>query len=300
MKHILFIILLDTLSNFVFSQNTLEEKKEYYPNGNIFAIGKVQYNQKQGIWNYYDKKGKLIEKAKFVNGNKYYVNKWEKSKKVVFNGNGFATEYYYNGRIKAKGKVKEGKKHGLWNEYFINGLHKSVLDYKNWASPCRNNITSQCIVKISYDKNKNLICKEGFGYYEYIEDSGKVYQIDFLNNNSKDSVYYFYPNQNLQSIHFINKNQYDIAEILKEFYPNGKISFEVVKSKDTIYNSFYSKEGLLNKKVIKFLDKEINYTYNNKGEIITEQHCTHTQKLDAETGYELVLVSCEEEINYNR
>lgn len=298
MKQNFLIVIFSLISNFVISQNTLVEIIEYYPNGTIYGKGSKRYFQKQGEWIYYDLNGKIIEKAKYENGNKYFWSKWENGKQVVYKGNGIVREYYYNGSLKATGKVKEGKKHGLWKEYFINGLTKSELDYKYWASPCRNNISSNCIVKTSFDNRRKQICKNGFGFYEYINDSGVIYQIDFLTNNGKDSIYYFYPNQKLKEIKFINRNHYDIAETLKEFYPNEKIKYEVIKSKDTIYFINYSDEGIKVSERIKFLDKEVKFTFNKIGKLIKEQHCTHTQRINTETGFEEILVGCDQEIKY--
>jgi len=96
--------------------------KEYYPDGELKAIGSYSNDEKQNEWKYYYPGGQLEQIGKFVDGqpdsvwNWYYQSKKLLRKEHFYNGlsDGLLTEYTEDGLVITKGDYIEGKKEGLW------------------------------------------------------------------------------------------------------------------------------------------------------------------------------------------
>ena len=134
--------------------------KWFYDDGKLQMEGNYTHGLKNGYFKEYDRDGNLISVVKYVNGEKeekteeltkldiktdYWPNGKPKIVATYKNGvpEGVRREYnkkgeveksyiFKNGRIIAEGILKDnGKKEGLWKEYYDDGSLKSEGNYKN-------------------------------------------------------------------------------------------------------------------------------------------------------------------------
>ena len=141
----------------------LAQETLYWPNGNPKAITYNDGVYNQGIWDSYDTTGILIQQDKYINGNKIYFNKWVNGNQTIIEGNGDLTEYYINGAIKSQGKIKEGKKYGLWHEYYPSGNIANIIEYVEWEGIYKSELEYKTKLIVSYDSLGNKIGLAGSG-----------------------------------------------------------------------------------------------------------------------------------------
>jgi antitoxin component YwqK of YwqJK toxin-antitoxin module len=109
--------------------------KEYYPNGELKAIGFYQNDEKLGEWKYYYPDGQLEQIGKFTDGqpdsvwNWYYQSGNLLREEHFFNGlpDGLLTEYSEDGKIITQGDYIEGKKEGIW--IYSVGDNRDEIEY---------------------------------------------------------------------------------------------------------------------------------------------------------------------------
>lgn len=251
-------ILISIYSTSVFSQeNKLSELREYWTNGNIKSITFTDGTNKQGIWQYYDSLGMMTDEDKYVNGNKYYWNKWQNEKQIIKNGNGQLKEYYNNGLLKAMGKVKEGKKYGKWIEYYANGKRQNQIEYADWSGNYRSELRYNMLLVASYDTSGNLIGMHGNGIVNLTDYNGKIIRKEFYTNNHRDSCYLFYDNGNIQYIKHTD-GIFNTEFTKKSFFFDGTREYEEISVGDTIIQSKWHSNGQI---------KEIKRIIENKEQI---------------------------------
>ena len=99
----------------------------YYPDGTLRSTGQYVNNLRNGewVWKYPDGTVKLVENYSNgkVNGNitGYYPDGNKERVFQVTNGNGNFTQYYDNGKLKAKGSIINYSNAGDWVFYDKNG-----------------------------------------------------------------------------------------------------------------------------------------------------------------------------------
>lgn len=249
--------------------------KSYWPNG---LVNTITYNDgvyNQGIWNLYDSTGSLIQQDKFINGNKFYLNKWVNGNQTIIDGNGELTEYYINGVLKSYGKIKKGKKYGLWHQYYINGNIESIIEYVEWEGIYKSELEYHAKLIASFDSTGNIIGSKGSGIILKIDSTGLIVEKSFYTNNFKDSMHIYYNTGLIKSIQLVNKTMH-IEWERASYYPNGFICYEMLNSLDTVILKSYYPNGQLKKIVKSFKDSEYRIYYNFNGEILKEETCTVT------------------------
>lgn len=259
------------LVNLLSAQNAnLTKNKLYWPNGHIKAITYNDGVYNQGIWDLYDSIGSLIQQDKYINGNKFYLNKWVNGNQIIIDGNGELTEYYINGLIKSYGKIKKGKKYGLWHQYYINGNIESIIEYVEWEGIYKSELEYHAKLIASYDSSGNIIGSKGSGIILKIDSTGLIVEKSFYTNNFKDSMHTFYNTGLLKSIRLVNKTMH-IEWERASYYPSGFICYEMLNSLDTVILKSYYPNGQLKKIVKSFKDSEYRIYYNFNGEILKEE-----------------------------
>jgi len=253
----------------------LAQETLYWANGNLKAISYNDGVYNQGIWESYDTTGILIQQDKYINGNKFYLNKWVNGNQIIIDGNGELTEYYINGVLKSYGKIKKGKKYGLWHQYYINGNIESIIEYVEWEGIYKSELEYHAKLIASYDSSGNIIGSKGSGIILKIDSTGLIVEKSFYTNNFKDSMHTFYNTGLLKSIRLVNKTMH-IEWERASYYPSGFICYEMLNSLDTVILKSYYPNGQLKKVVKSFKDSEYRIYYNFNGEILKEETCTVT------------------------
>ncbi len=95
--------------------------KIFYEDGSLASEGNYKKSRKDSIWNYYS-----------------YYDKNIRSKETYSNGllNGTSFHYYPGGSVSEKIEWKDGKKQGVWEQYFEDGslrLKASYIGDKLWG-----------------------------------------------------------------------------------------------------------------------------------------------------------------------
>ncbi len=280
------------LSTVFSQQENLVETREYWKNGKTKTVTFSDGTYKQGIWQYYDSVGRLTEEERYVNGNKYYLNKWIGSKQVIRNGNGQLHEYYYNGKIKANGQVKDGKKYGKWMEYYINGDHQNIFDYANWPLNYRNEIEFNLKPVTSYDTSRFVSCTEGTGATYLTNNKGEITNKVFYTNNFRDSIYTYYDNGIIQKIEVTDRTS-NIPITKVSFYSNAEKEYEKKVVGDTIIRTKWYNNGQV-KEINKINGStELITEYNSYGQKTKELECTREYLIN-ESGEEIMKSDCNE------
>jgi len=277
----------------VYSQQAnLVETREYWGNGQIKTVTYSDGTYKQGIWQYYDTVGRLIEEERYINGNKYFFNKWVGTKQVIREGNGQLHEYYYNGKLKATGQVKEGKKYGKWTEYYINGDTQNILDYTNWPINYQSETEFNLQLVISYDTSGFIIGKEGTGVTYTTNNNGKITKKAFYTNNFLDSIYKYYDNGIIQKIDVMNRT-YNILITKVIFSPSGEKEYEENVLGDTIIRTKWYNNGQVREINKMTGSSEFITEYNSYGQKIKELECTKKHLIN-ERLEEIIKLDCNE------
>jgi len=172
----LFLILLFTVSilNTCFSQTEPELVTKLYKNGKKQSEGKIFGGNEYGKWQYWDKKGNLIQETEFSKGMLngvliYYYKNGKKQNEGNFYFGIQTKEYkawYENGNLKEEGRYKAGYKDSIWTYYFENSKKKKIEEY---------NYETGSLKLIDYwsSKGKQTV-KNGNGKYLDYYSTGKI------------------------------------------------------------------------------------------------------------------------------
>lgn len=101
----------------------------YYKNGNIKSILPYKNGKRNGTAKFYDEEGKLISIIEYLNDketDREELNKMHNSLKI-----GIWKEFYPNGKIKNESYYSQGKLHGLYKEYDLQGNLKRTYRYQH-------------------------------------------------------------------------------------------------------------------------------------------------------------------------
>lgn len=236
--------------------NQCLDYKEYYSNGTLKIKGNYGgYNglmdkQKQGVWQFFDEKGALVEEREYVNGNEYYLNAWFNGKQTLKNGKGFLKLFFSSGKVKSEGKIREKKKWGVWKEFHPEGNLSSKIKYfakKNIEYEHHIRFEEKLIKSIN--RKDSIIGNSGNGYRLTYRQDATLETKKHYSNDKLDSIYTFYGNGDIYKI-IVIKNNNETTE--KCFYSNGKIAFNRISENESHY---FDEKGLL---IEKITTKEIN------------------------------------------
>jgi antitoxin component YwqK of YwqJK toxin-antitoxin module len=161
--------------------SSIEVKSTYFPNGQQRLVASYKHGVLEGVAREYDQDGNLIKGVVFKDGKPV-------SSGIVDNRGQFQGQWkenYEDGRLKAEGKYKNGKKIGEWKYYFNSGELEQVGNYDNsgkidgewtWYYKSGNTHIVQDFFEdlpegdyIEYDESGNIIAK---GQYSEGEKTG--------------------------------------------------------------------------------------------------------------------------------
>lgn len=191
--------------------------KEYYPTGEIHFVGaKNDNDQKHGIFQEYDKEGKII---------KTYIYREDKlSSKGLIDNKGLRQGkwyfYYPDGEKRAKGAYEDDKKEGEWTYYYLNeqieqkGVYKSDVEDGEWNWYYDN---GQIKRQEKFYKGK----REG-AHIEY-DSTGKVISQGEYLNGLKEGEWFYQVGDHTEKGGYLDgqKNGEWVYE-----YQNGQINFK--------------------------------------------------------------------------
>ena len=172
--------------NLAIKEKNLEGKKlregpfiSYHDNGRIHKSGSYNNGLKVGDWKEYDKYGKLL---KILTYNKGKIDKKSRPDRIKE----FAT-FHDNGRLKEKGKTKNGKRDGEWNIYDKNGDITSIIVY-DYGKEISRNIPQKVKELIEYHSNGRIKTKGNTldgkkdGVFTYYNPRGKIVKSVLFSN----------------------------------------------------------------------------------------------------------------------
>ncbi|MCD6555819.1 MAG: hypothetical protein J7K64_01375, partial [Bacteroidales bacterium] len=181
------------LLGFIFSGFIMKSqglKTFYREDKTKISEGILKDGKEDGLWKFWDKKGKLIRESEYHKGEVkgrvtyFYDNGKKFNEGSVENGkqNGLYKEWFRDGSLKQTGKYTDGLKDSIWNTYYINGKIKSVKEYQKGNAYLKFYITSK----------KDTLIKNGNGnFLDYYSD-GKLKTIGKYTEGLKDSVWIRY------------------------------------------------------------------------------------------------------------
>lgn len=193
--------------------------KMYYENGQLWKEGEMKNNEYFGKWLIYSENGQLLEDLFYDEENNLFVNnRWDDNANwLIKEGNG---DYIVYGEDKetilARGKIKDGKKEGIWKYYFDNGELREEASFDN------------DVYKIihSWNSKGNQVVTNGEGtYFSFWEGTDALYETGLVANGLKEGLWQSYdPNGSLQS--HVNYSAGKLNGKYKAYYPLGDLSFE--------------------------------------------------------------------------
>jgi membrane associated rhomboid family serine protease/antitoxin component YwqK of YwqJK toxin-antitoxin module len=93
----------------------------YSDHGTYTSAGRYTREESVGKWETYHNNGRLQREVVYQDG-AFTRNVWDSLGRVqVKDGNGYETQWYENGQIKAVGSYLDGKQEGLWRGYHADG-----------------------------------------------------------------------------------------------------------------------------------------------------------------------------------
>lgn len=172
--------------NLAIKEKSLEGKKlregpfiSYHDNGRIHKSGSYKNGLKTGEWKEFDKYGKLTKILTYEKGK---INKRSRPDKIKE----FAT-FHDNGRLKEKGKTKNGKRDGEWNFYNKNGDVIRVVNY-DYGNEISSNIPQKVEEFFEYHSNGriktrgNTLDGKKDGVFTYYNPKGKIIKSVLFSN----------------------------------------------------------------------------------------------------------------------
>ncbi len=155
--------------------------QEYYPTGELKAIGKYKRGKKTGKWIYYYKDGKIEQKGYYYKGKpdkvwEYYSREGKLLKYETYFEGDLDGPYYqfdFNGDTLLWGKFSEGEKDSTWKYIYKDKIE--ICNYKDGL------LDGECIRKL-------------------IENGKIIYKANFIQGVPNDKVYSYYNNGKIRSI----------------------------------------------------------------------------------------------------
>lgn len=195
----------------------LETVTEYYDNGVISSVTTYRNGLPEGVSREYNEDGSIEKAVIYAKGN--IIGKGIMDENGIKEG--AWEEFYFDGKLRAKGNYISGLKTGEWIFYYENGVLEQKGEYNSEGKPVGlwvwyydngNLWREEFFIKglkdglvTEFDPNGNII-SEG-EYFEDMEEGKWIYNIE----NHRIEGYYSNGLRN---------------GIWKHFYPNGQLAFE--------------------------------------------------------------------------
>ena len=187
----------------------------FYEDGKTQATAEYDNGIENGNWVWYFQNGQVMRKGVYNKGLiegvwlNYYENGVvsDSSNYKLGRLSGESVNYYENGQIMRKGNFIRDRQDGLWKQFFDNGqlLSEGNFNYgehtglwKFWTierKPLQElqhvNSDDFKILNV-WDKNGQLIVKNGFGEYQSYHEDGTLQTIGTVKNGLKDDIWKIY------------------------------------------------------------------------------------------------------------
>ena len=163
----------------------VEELIEYHSNGRVKSKGLVKNKKRDGTWNVFDNRGKLIKTIVYADGKMINSTIHNDEKPKLRDGS--AVTYHKNGRIKETGKYSKGKKNGTWKEFDTRGKLLKVKIY-NFGKVINEQAPEVVKPFVSYHDNgrikeKGMIKnKKREGEWSLYGKNGKLLRTSYYSN----------------------------------------------------------------------------------------------------------------------
>lgn len=178
-----------------------DKSYNYYETGELKKVVPYLNGKRQGVGFEYDRKGNIITINRYRNNKiivKENINRYNKDGKKE----GVWREFYNNGNIKEEKSYLNGKLHGFFKIYNEEGKLLDAIKYENGEVNLKSNdIETDIEIKEEYDKNENLVYQGSYrkdipiGIHRYFNNNGKV---------TKSIIYDIYGNLIAEGIVLIN------------------------------------------------------------------------------------------------
>lgn len=210
------------------TQETAQEKKEYYENGQLKSVGNFANGKANGEWKFYHENGQLAAIGKYINGKangewkEYYNNGQLKS---IGNNtdeirNGEWKFYHENGKLENFGKYTNDKANGDWKFYYDNGQFKATGNYTN---SIQNGVWKFYHENGQLSSIGNLTNGTRNGEWKTYYENGQLNEIGNVTNGTRNGEWKAYhKNGQLNEIgNFTNDKQ---TGEWKKFNENGELT----------------------------------------------------------------------------
>ena len=181
----------DTRRNVVLSKELyVDDKREglsyyYYPNGLLYQVINYRNNKKHGTAKEYDKDGHVTSILEFFND--YLVDKQNINRVVDGKKEGIWREYYDNGVVKSESVYRNDELNGYQKEYNQSGsLVAKQLFHNGKLADLTPQDTLNIEERVEYDQNKRIIKR---GYYHDNVPVGIHREYDSIGNVKIAIVY---------------------------------------------------------------------------------------------------------------
>ncbi len=206
---------------------------EYHPNGRIKIEGITRNGKKDGVFTYYNPKGKVVKSVLFSNGVIIKDDDSSAANQIKKLKEGEHIAYHRNGRIKETGKYLNGKKQGEWRKFDNKGTILMITIYENGI--------------LLFEQNPNLI--QQFVSYH---NNGRIKEQGMIRGEERDGEWVLFSKRGK----LLRKTNYFRGDIV------GQNSTKVINSFVTYHNNGYVKE----EGILKMGQRDgIWKVYNNEG-----------------------------------
>ncbi len=223
----------------------------YYENGKLKSFGNYRDGGVYGIWKLYYDTGKLSEIDRYISNNSIeIIEAWDwTGKHIVRKGNGIYQNYNNYGNLLSQGKIKNGKKIGVWINYYENGKIKEKGHFEN----------NVYFIDSYYKRNGEKLIQNGKGIYSVYADDGKTIILNgkVLNGLRNGTWNVLNPlSQNvIQTLNYVKGKMNGIQET---YYDSGELASKGLMENDLKEGEWiwYNDNGTINSKV--------NFVHNKK------------------------------------
>lgn len=161
----------------------------YHGNGQLAQEGFYVNGDKNGIWREWNEEGMLTEEVNYhSSGGIRWINFWgADSKQQIRDGAGHLITYHENGKISARGAIKDSIFEGMWKFYYENGQLASEHLY----------IKGEKKVINTFDPKGTPLVKKGNGIHQSYYSSGALMEEGSYKDGLQEGSWkIFYDNDN--------------------------------------------------------------------------------------------------------
>lgn len=166
--------------------------KSFFDNGQVESEGEMSYGQPTGVWKSWTVSGEPKSELEIVDSEALVRNAWDHDgKQTVINGNGSYHEYFETGELMSVCEVQNGKRHGKYVAYHVDGSKEQEGTYDN----------GKYRFKTTWKPDGTPVIVNGNGRYEYYPDMGLIATIegDVKDGYKNGTWYTYYPSGDIQS-----------------------------------------------------------------------------------------------------